>query len=161
VATCGHGLPPQSSLYCGVLLVCHVAAQPAWWCRWLLLPPSLTHLAKCSLHKTLAPSLDPSQVPDWQRRYPRLNEAFSSSLEVIQKANCALFVPSGWHHCVENLQDTASINHNFINRFSLQAACELLEETFFRARSLLSDCRCVSMRPRLLIQNSISMCTTA
>ncbi len=29
----------------------------------------------------------------------------------IQVAGEAIFVPSGWHHTVENLEDTLSINH--------------------------------------------------
>ena len=29
----------------------------------------------------------------------------------MQGAGGAIFVPSGWHHTVENLEDTLSINH--------------------------------------------------
>ena len=38
----------------------------------------------------------------------------------IQEAGETIFVPSGWHHTVENLQDTLSINHNWLNRNNLK-----------------------------------------
>ena len=40
--------------------------------------------------------------------------------EIIQKSNEALFVPSGWIHQVENLEDTISVNHNWINEYVRQ-----------------------------------------
>lgn len=54
----------------------------------------------------------------------------------------ALFVPSGWHHSVENLEDTLSINHNWINGFNIAWSVRLLCTTFQQAVGLLSDCRC-------------------
>ncbi len=33
----------------------------------------------------------------------------------LQGAGEAIFVPSGWHHTVENLQDTLSINHKCVS----------------------------------------------
>ena len=37
------------------------------------------------------------------------------SYEVIQETGDVIFVPSGWHHQVHNLEDTISINHNWFN----------------------------------------------
>jgi hypothetical protein len=53
----------------------------------------------------------------------------------------ALFVPSGWHHSVENLEDTLSINHNWINGFNVAWSVCWLCSTFQRAADLLCDCR--------------------
>ncbi|XP_049633992.1 2-oxoglutarate and iron-dependent oxygenase JMJD4 isoform X1 [Suncus etruscus] len=43
----------------------------------------------------------------------------SPPLEVMQEAGEMVFVPSGWHHQVHNLQDTISINHNWVNGCNL------------------------------------------
>ncbi|KAG0429129.1 hypothetical protein HPB47_023936 [Ixodes persulcatus] len=36
-------------------------------------------------------------------------------ITVTQEAGEVIFVPSGWHHQVHNLEDTISINHNWFN----------------------------------------------
>lgn len=56
----------------------------------------------------------------------------------------ALFVPSGWYHSVENLEDTVSINHNWINGFNVAWSVMLLCSTFQQAVDLLCDCRCLT-----------------
>jgi Cupin-like domain len=114
--------------------------------RWLLLPPEHTHLAMDPHGHALAPSLDPAEAPRWRRLYPRLDEAFAHSIEVVQRAGDALFVPSGWHHSVENVEDTASINHNWLNGYNVGAAVAHVLSTFARGRRLLDDCRCVQTR---------------
>ena len=90
----------------------------------------------------LAPSLELHEVPAWQTRFPKLALARQAAIEVIQHAGEAIFVPSGWHHSVENLQDTASINHNWINGFNVDFAVQHLTSTWRRASHLLEDCRC-------------------
>ncbi|XP_023247749.1 jmjC domain-containing protein 4-like [Copidosoma floridanum] len=35
--------------------------------------------------------------------------------DIIQESGQIIFVPSGWHHQVWNLEDTISINHNWLN----------------------------------------------
>ena len=39
-----------------------------------------------------------------EEQYPNLAEARRHVLEVIQGVGDAIFVPSGWHHTVENLE---------------------------------------------------------
>lgn len=36
-------------------------------------------------------------------------------ITVVQEPGEIIFVPSGWHHQVHNLEDTISINHNWFN----------------------------------------------
>ncbi|CAK1550082.1 unnamed protein product [Leptosia nina] len=48
--------------------------------------------------------------------------------EVIQEKGDAIFVPSGWHHQVFNLQDTISINHNFINACNIDIVWMALQK---------------------------------
>eukprot|EP00814_Leptocylindrus_danicus_P022377 CAMPEP_0116004240 /NCGR_PEP_ID=MMETSP0321-20121206/493_1 /TAXON_ID=163516 /ORGANISM="Leptocylindrus danicus var. danicus, Strain B650" /LENGTH=199 /DNA_ID=CAMNT_0003472521 /DNA_START=936 /DNA_END=1535 /DNA_ORIENTATION=- len=42
------------------------------------------------------------------------------AIEIIQEVGETIFVPSGWYHQVENLEDTLSINHNWINGFNIK-----------------------------------------
>jgi hypothetical protein len=102
----------------------------------------------------LSPSFDPSEVPGWENRFPRLPEAFQKTTEIIQCSGEALFVPSGWHHSVENLEDTISINHNWLNGFNVAWAVSLLCRTFLRAVELLADCRCGLSVSQILITAS-------
>eukprot|EP00892_Ulva_mutabilis_P005126 jgi/Ulvmu1/2986/UM015_0026.1 len=109
--------------------------------RWLLLPPEYTHLAMDPAKLNLSPSLECEEVSDWQQRFPRLHEARQEAIEVIQNSGEALFVPSGWTHSVENLEDTMSINHNWLNGFNVMWSANLLCQTFTRAVQLICDCR--------------------
>ena len=43
-----------------------------------------------------------------------------SYFEIIQRRGEVIFVPSGWHHQVENVEDTISINHNWFNAANIQ-----------------------------------------
>ncbi|KAF2364710.1 JmjC domain [Trinorchestia longiramus] len=49
-----------------------------------------------------------------------------SAVTVVQEAGQTIFVPSGWHHQVHNLEDTLSINHNWINATNIMAVWEQL-----------------------------------
>lgn len=89
----------------------------------------------------LSPSLECQEVSAWQKRFPHLDQAQEQSIEVIQNAGEALFVPSGWTHTVENLEDTISINHNWLNGVNVMWSAHLLCRTFSKAIQLLCDCR--------------------
>ena len=39
----------------------------------------------------------------------------NTTFTVVQETGETIFVPSGWYHQVANLQETVSINHNWIN----------------------------------------------
>ena len=48
------------------------------------------------------------------KKFPNVSQV-ERSYEVIQETGDVIFVPSGWHHQVHNLEDTISINHNWFN----------------------------------------------
>ena len=48
------------------------------------------------------------------KKFPNANQV-ERSYEVLQETGDVIFVPSGWHHQVHNLEDTISINHNWFN----------------------------------------------
>ncbi|KAL3281559.1 hypothetical protein HHI36_004767 [Cryptolaemus montrouzieri] len=60
--------------------------------------------------------------------------------EVIQYPGDALFVPSGWHHQVWNLDNTISINHNWVNGCNLRLVWQALELNLFNVKREISDC---------------------
>jgi len=103
--------------------------------RWRLVPPEWT---ECLLGPggELAPSLDPA-LPG----FPRVREALAHVVEVVQETGEALFVPSGWHHTVENLEDTLSINHNWINAYNCGRSWGVLRADFREACRQIEDCR--------------------
>jgi hypothetical protein len=104
---------------------CDVMASYSWSVnvcgakRWLLLPPSATPLLYDGLGEQMATDLDESC--SW---FGGLEAARAQAIELIQQSGEALFVPSGWHHSVCNLQDTLSINHNWINACNLTWAVD-------------------------------------
>mgnify|MGYP001807671467 CR=1 FL=1 len=53
-----------------------------------------------------------------------------------------MFVPSGWHHCVENTADTLSFNHNWLNAHNAHWTWALLRRGHADAAAALEDCRC-------------------
>lgn len=62
-----------------------------------------------------------------------------------QETGDAVFVPSGWHHCVENLAPTLSVNHNWINGHNLHWAWGLLRRQHVDAAEAIQDCRRVGL----------------
>ncbi|KFV86101.1 JmjC domain-containing protein 4 [Struthio camelus australis] len=80
--------------------------------KWLLYPPGQEEYLK-DRHGNLpfdvtAPGLQDSNV------YPRYTQS-QPPVEILQEAGEIVFIPSGWHHQVYNLEDTVSINHNWVN----------------------------------------------
>lgn len=62
-------------------------------------------------------------------------------LEIIQLAGQAVFVPSGWYHQVWNLEDTISINHNWINGCNVATVWESLKSNLELTKKEVEDCR--------------------
>lgn len=79
--------------------------------KWIMFPPGEENKLKDKFGN-LPPLFD-------SKTYPNVKY-----FEVIQDKGDAIFVPSGWHHQVENTLDTISINHNFINGSNLEFVWE-------------------------------------
>lgn len=60
--------------------------------------------------------------------------------EVIQKAGEAVFVPSNWHHQVWNLEDTISVNHNWINGCNIDTMWHSLSDHLISVKNEIKDC---------------------
>ncbi|KAM6148622.1 2-oxoglutarate and iron-dependent oxygenase JMJD4 [Erethizon dorsatum] len=91
--------------------------------KWLLFPPGQEEALRDN-HGSLPYDVTSSTLMD-----TRLHPAQSSPpLEVTQEAGEMLFVPSGWHHQVYNLDDTISINHNWVNGCNLANMWHFLQQ---------------------------------
>ena len=60
---------------------------------------------------------------------------------MIQHTGDAIFVPAGWHHQVLNLEDTLSLNHNWLNAHSLHWTWDMLRRDYDEAVAAIEDCR--------------------
>ena len=103
--------------------------------RWLLFPPSETAKLHSRTGRQLASDVRAADADE----FPTL--ATARRIEVVQEAGEALFVPSGWHHQVENLEPTLSVNHNWFNGFSVLALWRFLCTELDAVRAAIDDCR--------------------
>ncbi|XP_011685344.1 PREDICTED: jmjC domain-containing protein 4 isoform X2 [Wasmannia auropunctata] len=61
--------------------------------------------------------------------------------EVFQEAGEIMFVPSGWHHQVWNLDDTISVNHNWINGCNITVVWNTLKKELRSVMKEVDDCK--------------------
>ncbi|CAL4109312.1 unnamed protein product, partial [Meganyctiphanes norvegica] len=73
------------------------------------------------------------------RKYPKASIA-KGRLEVIQEPGEIIFVPTAWHHQVWNLEDTISINHNWINGTNISTVWTFLVESLNQVEHAIRDC---------------------
>ncbi|KAG6460890.1 hypothetical protein O3G_MSEX012282 [Manduca sexta] len=81
--------------------------------KWILFPPGEENKLKDSLDN-LPMIFDPDKTKNIKY------------FEVIQEQGDGIFVPSGWYHQVLNVEDTISINHNWVNACNIQIVCNSL-----------------------------------
>lgn len=83
--------------------------------EWILFPPGE--------ERKLKDSLGNLPLMYNEKSFPNIQH-----LKIIQESGDAIFVPSGWYHQVVNLQDTISINHNWINSCNIVFMWKSLHE---------------------------------
>lgn len=122
--TCGNGaynfiyLGPEGTctqLHADVLLSYSWSTNLCGLKRWYLIPPFCTFLLYDVFGNQLASHLQHHSNP----LHPGLQYAQKYAIEVIQYPGETIYVPSGWYHTVENLKNTFSINHNWLNGVNL------------------------------------------
>eukprot|EP00054_Salpingoeca_dolichothecata_P010409 m.58195 g.58195 ORF g.58195 m.58195 type:complete len:225 (+) comp18976_c0_seq1:187-861(+) len=74
--------------------------------------------------------LDSTQCPDLHK---------ANFVDIIQETGETVFVPSGWFHVVINLEDSLSINHNWINGANFAHFLGVLNEDLLQAAKEISD----------------------
>ncbi|KAJ4826712.1 hypothetical protein Tsubulata_028933 [Turnera subulata] len=93
--------------------------------RWALYPPG-----KVPLGVTVHVNEDdgdvnidtPSSLQWWLDFYPLLAEE-DKPIELTQLPGETIFVPSGWWHCILNLETTVAVTQNFVNSKNFEYVC--------------------------------------
>ncbi|XP_032812905.1 2-oxoglutarate and iron-dependent oxygenase JMJD4 isoform X2 [Petromyzon marinus] len=71
----------------------------------------------------------------------QLRQRGQKPMEVIQEAGEIIFIPSGWHHQVHNLEDTISINHNWLNGCNIDLVWSFLQSELRAVQKEIGHCR--------------------
>ncbi|KAH8283106.1 hypothetical protein KR054_012198 [Drosophila jambulina] len=98
--------------------------------KWLIMPPG----EELKLNDRLGNppfSIDERMLDENNVRYYTIN----------QRANEAVFVPSGWFHQVWNLTDTISVNHNWFNACNIAMVWQNLKNNLTAVWKEISDCQ--------------------
>lgn len=106
--------------------------------KWLLYPPGQEEFLR-DCHGNLAYDVTAAALQD-KGQFPHFQEA-CQPLEIIQEAGEIIFVPSGWHHQVYNLEDTISINHNWLNGCNLDVMWQFLQEELSSVQKEIEEWR--------------------
>ncbi|XP_024620429.1 jmjC domain-containing protein 4 isoform X5 [Neophocaena asiaeorientalis asiaeorientalis] len=93
--------------------------------KWIFFPPGQEEALR-DCHGSLPYDVTSPTLLD-SRLHP-MRDHCSPPLEVTQEAGEMVFVPSGWHHQVHNLEDTISINHNWVNGCNLANMWHFLQQ---------------------------------
>nr|XP_045727385.1 2-oxoglutarate and iron-dependent oxygenase JMJD4 isoform X2 [Mirounga angustirostris] len=106
--------------------------------KWLFFPPGQEEALR-DCHGGLPYDVTSPALLD-SRLYPTRKQC-SPPLELTQEAGEMVFVPSGWHHQVHNLEDTISINHNWVNGCNLANMWHFLQQELRAVQQEVSQWR--------------------
>lgn len=107
--------------------------------RWLLFPPGEeNHL--CDIQGQLIYDATSEELND-HSKYREYDHDSLKCYELIQDPGQIVFVPSGWHHQVWNLEDTISVNHNWINGCNVWNMWLTLKKELLAVIKEVNDCR--------------------
>ncbi|XP_014442741.1 2-oxoglutarate and iron-dependent oxygenase JMJD4 isoform X3 [Tupaia chinensis] len=106
--------------------------------KWLFFPPGQEEALR-DCHGGLPYDVTSPTLLD-SRLHP-MRQHGSLPLEVMQEAGEMVFVPSGWHHQVHNLDDTISINHNWVNGCNLANMWHFLQQELHAVQEEVSQWR--------------------
>ncbi|XP_019561772.2 2-oxoglutarate and iron-dependent oxygenase JMJD4 homolog [Aedes albopictus] len=98
--------------------------------RWLLLPPGEEIKLKDKLGN-FPFEISEELLKEKQVRY----------YDIRQTAGEAIFVPSGWYHQVQNLEDAISVNHNWFNGCNIANIWASLWAAYEQVVKEIDDCR--------------------
>ncbi|XP_021341709.1 uncharacterized protein LOC110442430 isoform X2 [Mizuhopecten yessoensis] len=106
--------------------------------RWIFLAPGEEEKYR-NKFGNLVYDINSDELND-PKQYPCYSQS-AARIEVIQEPGEVIFVPSGWHHQVHNLEDTISINHNWMNGCNIKRCWNFLEQELSDVQREISDCR--------------------
>ncbi|KAJ9577233.1 hypothetical protein L9F63_006207 [Diploptera punctata] len=106
--------------------------------RWILFPEGEEDCLRDKFGHLAYDATSPEMSDE--KLYPAFKN-LKLSIEVIQEMGEAIFVPSGWHHQVWNLEDTISINHNWVNGCNIGTMWTSLQENLMAVKKEVDDCK--------------------
>ncbi|XP_063236248.1 2-oxoglutarate and iron-dependent oxygenase JMJD4 isoform X2 [Bacillus rossius redtenbacheri] len=112
----------------------NVCGRKKWW----LFPPGEEACLR-DRHGQLAYDASAPELKD-NVSFPNYHK-LGKYYEVEQKSGEAIFVPSGWHHQVWNLEDTISINHNWVNGCNIDSMWKSLKNNLAAVKKEVEDCK--------------------
>ncbi|XP_053980754.1 2-oxoglutarate and iron-dependent oxygenase JMJD4 [Hylaeus anthracinus] len=110
--------------------------------RWLLFPPHQEDFLR-DVHGQLIYDATSEELNDF-KKYKAYDKRALKYIDVIQNQGEIMFVPSGWHHQVWNLNDTISINHNWINGCNIMDVWHGLKKELCSVIEEVNDCQDMS-----------------
>ncbi|XP_031626328.1 2-oxoglutarate and iron-dependent oxygenase JMJD4 homolog [Contarinia nasturtii] len=102
--------------------------------KWIFLPPQEEDKLRDNLGNL------PFDI-DEEKYQNLIHEKNVRSFEVIQRAGQTVFVPSGWHHQVWNLEDTISVNHNWFNGCNIHCIWNAIYAKYKDVLREIDDCK--------------------
>jgi hypothetical protein len=106
--------------------------------RWTFFPPEARGLLVDS-HGRILEDIDGVDPV----RFPRYAEAVAVATVVVQTPGQTVFVPSGWVHQVENLDECLSVNANWVNGCNLERFVATVADDLRVAQHEIADVRAV------------------
>ncbi|XP_076397059.1 jumonji domain containing 4 [Megachile rotundata] len=107
--------------------------------RWLLFPPGQEDFLR-DIHGELIYDATSEELNDYSK-YKAYDKRALKYIDVIQTEGEIMFVPSGWHHQVWNIEDTISINHNWINGCNIMNVWHGLKKELSSVMKEVNDCK--------------------
>lgn len=102
--------------------------------KWFFFPPGEEEKLRDSL----------GNIPfdlETERHQQLIHAKIVRYFEVIQNAGETVFVPSGWHHQVWNLDDTISVNHNWFNACNIYDIWLAMHRSYKDILHEIDDCK--------------------
>ncbi|KAI3642314.1 hypothetical protein MP228_011869 [Amoeboaphelidium protococcarum] len=93
--------------------------------KWVMFPPEVTPPGIHPNHDG-SEVTTPISVVEWFINYYK-EARLLNPIECVTKAGDLIFVPSGWWHCVINLEETLAITQNFVSSANLTEVLHLLK----------------------------------
>lgn len=126
--------------------------------RWLLFPPGQEDFLR-DTHGQLAYDATLDELKD-HTKYKAYDQRILQYIDVVQKEGEVIFIPSGWHHQVWNLEDTISVNHNWINACNIMNVWLGLKKELSSVMKEVEDCKDMNDWPdhcQLMLKTSYGM----
>ena len=101
---------------------------------WRLFPPTETHKL---YHHRIKDQLVLDSRDGMYDAHDFPNVSSAKFIDVVQEEGEIMFVPSGWHHQVHNLDDCISVNHNWLNGCCIERVWDYVQGRWHATKSVI------------------------